>query len=113
MHTSRNIRILDLVQTPENKDQHRDESLKYWLALLRTPGVGSKTFLKCLDYCPPEQLFAESHATLRKLALRDPSITAIKIQTGMLLNKIYYGSLKLTIIYYSIVMQITQGNCKK
>jgi DNA processing protein len=62
----------------KNKSSHQDESLKYWLALLRTPGVGSKTFLKCLDYCPPEQLFTESHATLRKLALRDPSITAIK-----------------------------------
>ena len=45
---------------------------------MRTPGVGSKTFLKCLDYCPPEQLFAESSSTLRKLALRDTSISAIK-----------------------------------
>ncbi len=45
---------------------------------MRTPGIGSKTFLKCLNYCPPEQLFAESHATLLKLGLPEKSITAIK-----------------------------------
>lgn len=50
---------------------------KYWLALMRTPGIGSKTFLKCLDYCSPEQLFSESHATLVKLGLSEKSISAI------------------------------------
>lgn len=63
----------------KNKSQiDSNNTLKYWLALLRTPGVGSKTFLKCLDYCPPEQLFAESRDTLLKLGLRDKSIDAIK-----------------------------------
>jgi len=55
-----------------------DDILKYWLALLRTPGVGSKTFLKCLDHCPPEQLFAESRTTLTQLGLRNKTIDAIK-----------------------------------
>ncbi|NOQ64020.1 MAG: DNA-protecting protein DprA [Methyloprofundus sp.] len=45
---------------------------------MRTPGIGSRTFLKCLDYCPPEQLFAESHATLRKLGLSEKVISALK-----------------------------------
>ena len=45
---------------------------------MRTPGIGSKTFFKCLNYCPPEQIFSESHATLLKLGLSDKSITAIK-----------------------------------
>ncbi|NOR81394.1 MAG: DNA-protecting protein DprA [Methyloprofundus sp.] len=45
---------------------------------MRTPGIGSKTFLKCLDFCPPEQLFSESHATLIKLGLHEKSINAIK-----------------------------------
>jgi len=40
--------------------------------------VGSKTFLKCLDYCSPEQLFTESRDILHKLGLRDKSIDAIK-----------------------------------
>ena len=45
---------------------------------MRTPGIGSKTFLKCLGYCSPEQLFSESHTTLLKLGLREKSINAIK-----------------------------------
>jgi len=45
---------------------------------MRTPGIGSKTFLKCLDFCPPEQLFAESRETLIKLGLRTQTIDAIK-----------------------------------
>ena len=45
---------------------------------MRTPGVGSKTFLKCLDFCPPEQLFFQSRETLSKLGLRTQTIDAIK-----------------------------------
>ena len=54
------------------------DSPRFWLALMRTPGIGNKTFLKCLKYCPPEQLFSESYATLLKLGLREKSISAIK-----------------------------------
>ena len=45
---------------------------------MRTPGIGSKTFLKCLDYCTPEQLFVTSRETLIKLGLRTQTIEAIK-----------------------------------
>ncbi|NOQ13588.1 MAG: DNA-protecting protein DprA [Methyloprofundus sp.] len=45
---------------------------------MRTPGIGNRTFLKCLDYCSPEQLFSESRATLVKLGLPEKSISAIK-----------------------------------
>lgn len=55
-----------------------EEPQKYWLALMRTPGIGSKTFLKCLDFCPPEQLFYQSRETLIKLGLRTATIDAIK-----------------------------------
>lgn len=55
-----------------------DSPTKFWLALLRTPGVGSKTFLKCLAYYTPEQLFSEPRETLLQLGLRGKSIDAIK-----------------------------------
>ncbi len=54
------------------------ENLKFWLALLRTPGVGSKTFLKLLDSYTPEKLFSQSQATLSALGLKQNSIDFIK-----------------------------------
>lgn len=45
---------------------------------MRTPGIGSKSFLKCLAFCPPEQLFSSPRETLLKLGLRTQSIDAIK-----------------------------------
>lgn len=54
------------------------DSLNYWFLLLRAPGVGSKTFLKTLDYFQPEQLFKQSHNRLKALGLKDPSIDFIK-----------------------------------
>ncbi len=54
------------------------EHLKYWLALLRTPGVGSKTFLNTLASFSPEQLFHQSHATLYDLGLKQKSIEFIQ-----------------------------------
>ena len=52
--------------------------LKYWFALLRTPGIGSKTFLKILQSYQPEQLFTQSNATLTSLGLKTKSIEYIK-----------------------------------
>jgi DNA processing protein len=46
--------------------------------LLRTPGVGCRTFLKILDTLQPEQLFAESYAALQALALSPRSVDAIR-----------------------------------
>ena len=54
------------------------EHLKYWLALLRTPGVGSKTFLNLLDSFLPHQIFSQSHSSLTALRLKDKSIDFIK-----------------------------------
>lgn len=45
---------------------------------MRTPGIGSKTFLKCLEFCPPEQIFSTARETLLKMGLRTASIDAIK-----------------------------------
>jgi DNA processing protein len=54
------------------------EHLKYWLALLRTPGVGAKTFTKILSTYQPEQVFSLSHSTLTSLGLKEKSITFIQ-----------------------------------
>ncbi len=51
---------------------------KYWLALLRVPGVGCKTFLNILKHSSPEQIFSEKHQALSALGLRSASIDAIK-----------------------------------
>ncbi len=55
-----------------------NEQLKYWLALLRTPGIGTKTFLKLLDSYQPDQLFSQSRGNLSALKLKDKSIDFIK-----------------------------------
>ncbi len=53
------------------------DSRKYWLALLRIPGVGCKTYHNILEHCTPEQVFSEKHAALSALGLRDSSIEVI------------------------------------
>lgn len=53
------------------------DAYKYWLALLRTPGVGCKTYLNILDHCSPEQIFSEKTVALSALGLREASIEAI------------------------------------
>jgi len=54
------------------------DQLKYWLALLRAPGVGSKTFINTLASFSPEQLFDQSQTTLSTLDLQQKSIDFIK-----------------------------------
>ncbi|NOQ94719.1 MAG: DNA-protecting protein DprA [Methylophaga sp.] len=54
------------------------EQLRYWLALLRTPAIGCKTFLNTLNSFSPDQLFCQSHSTLSNLGLKDKSIDFIK-----------------------------------
>lgn len=53
-------------------------ALKYWLLMLRVPGMGSKTFLKTLDLYCPEQLFKQPHNKLATLGLKNDSIDFIK-----------------------------------
>ncbi len=49
-----------------------------WLMLLRTPGIGTRTFLKLLNSHQPSELFLESPHQLSKLGLKAASIDAIK-----------------------------------
>lgn len=46
--------------------------------LLRTPGVGCRTFLKVLETLQPEQLFSESYAALQALGLSTRTVDAIR-----------------------------------
>ncbi len=52
--------------------------IKYWLALLRIPGIGSKTFIHCLQHYQPEQLFQLPHSALIELGLKTNSIESLK-----------------------------------
>jgi DNA processing protein len=57
--------------------QH-DQTLKYWLALLRVPGLGCRSFLKILDKYLPQQIFSESAQALTSLGLKTNVISAIQ-----------------------------------
>jgi DNA processing protein len=52
--------------------------LSCWLALLRAPGVGSRTFLNLLETHSPAQLLSESSSALASLGLKPAAIDAIK-----------------------------------
>lgn len=53
--------------------------LKYWCALLRTPGVGSRTFFRLLEASvDPEAVFQASHQTLKSFGLKERSIAYIR-----------------------------------
>lgn len=54
------------------------EQLRYWLALLRTPAIGCKTFINTLNSFSPDQLFCQSRSTLSNLNIKDKSIDFIK-----------------------------------
>jgi DNA processing protein len=54
------------------------DDLKYWLALLRAPQIGCRTFLKLLNKAGDiKGLFSESRHSLALLGLKEPSIEAI------------------------------------
>jgi len=52
--------------------------MKYWLALLRTPGFGCRTYLKLLKTHTPSQLFSEPSQALIALGLNSDIAQAIK-----------------------------------
>lgn len=54
------------------------QTLKYWLGLLRIPGLGCRTFLKILDQHSPEEIFSESEQALAALGLKANIVSAIK-----------------------------------
>ena len=45
---------------------------------MRTPAIGSKTFLRLLNTHTPKQLFAESERNWQQLGLKEQSIAALK-----------------------------------
>jgi DNA processing protein len=52
--------------------------IKYWLAIVRTPGVGGHTLLNLLTHFEPDQIFTASHSSLRSLGLNERVIQAIQ-----------------------------------
>jgi DNA processing protein len=64
-----------------------NEQLKYWLALLRTPGIGAKTFTTLLESHSPDQLFSKSQAALSALRLKQKSIDFIKTPNWDIIDK--------------------------
>ena len=55
-----------------------NDTLKYWLALQRTPGIGPVTFENlCEQVDEPEALFTSSHSQLQALGLKQNSIDTI------------------------------------
>lgn len=63
------------------------EQIKYWFALLRTPGIGCKTFLNILDSFEPVQLFSLPHKNLSTLGLKAKSIDFIRSPDWGLIEK--------------------------
>ncbi len=51
--------------------------LKYWLALVRTPGVGSQTVQRLLEHFQPEQIFQASRANLTGLGISEKKVEAL------------------------------------
>ena len=76
MEATAAIHVLDKIKTPLNTSNEQDP--KYWLALLRTPGVGPRTFLRILAVCTPEQLFTQARHLPDELNLTRRSIDFIK-----------------------------------
>ncbi|MDO9106764.1 MAG: DNA-processing protein DprA [Methylovulum sp.] len=52
--------------------------MKCWLALLRTPGMGCRTFLRLLETHTPAQLYSESTQALLAMGLKAELVQAIK-----------------------------------
>ncbi len=64
-----------------------DPQLKYWLALLRTPGIGSKTLLQLANSIEPAQVFSTSHSDLSALGLNGACISGLKNPDWHLVDK--------------------------
>jgi DNA processing protein len=57
---------------------HIDPNLKYWLALLRLPGVGPQSALRLLKHIAIEQVFSVPAAELRAVGLNEALISALQ-----------------------------------
>lgn len=64
---------------PPNQSTLSAEQLRYWLALWRTPQIGSRRLLKLLTVFPqPEEIFQASNAQLSALGLSEIIIQALR-----------------------------------
>jgi DNA processing protein len=61
-------------------------SIKYWLAIVRTPGIGSQTLARLLTQLDIEQVFSASRATLSALGLSDKIIQALQVPNWALIE---------------------------
>jgi DNA processing protein len=52
--------------------------IKYWLAMLRVPGVGGQAILRLLDHFEPAQVFAASRASLLALGFSEAIVDALQ-----------------------------------
>jgi DNA processing protein len=52
--------------------------IKYWLAMLRVPGVGGQAILRLLDHFEPDQVFSASRASLRALGFNENIVDALQ-----------------------------------
>ncbi len=53
-------------------------NIKYWLAMLRIPGVGSQAIQRLLTHFAPEQVFSASRASLAGLGFSEKLIDALQ-----------------------------------
>lgn len=55
-----------------------DSELKYWLALLRMPGVGGGTIQRLLEHFEPAAIFSASRASLGALGFSDKLVSVLQ-----------------------------------
>ncbi|WP_231886687.1 DNA-processing protein DprA [Methylomonas methanica] len=55
-----------------------NSQIKYWLAMLRSPGIGSQAIQRLLAHLEPEQIFSASRATLSGLGFSEKLIDALQ-----------------------------------
>lgn len=55
-----------------------DPNLKYWLALLRVPGIGGQTLMRLLEHFELDRIFTGSTANLRALGFSDRVISGLQ-----------------------------------
>lgn len=53
-------------------------NLKYWLAMLRMPGIGGVAVRRLLEHFQPDQIFSASHAELSALGFSDKLVALLR-----------------------------------
>ncbi len=61
----------------QNRSPTPEQDFKYWIALLRIPGIGSRTFVKVLEHYSPAQFFDLNKADLLDIGLSEKITNAL------------------------------------